>query len=310
MKCTQRLCQRTKNLKESGYCNVCDDLFEEMVKKYKALKKPRSFEQVNLDFKLLKETNDNLMSGKVVEPEVVSTLLLGGITNILCQSELVDDAMERIKELEVENLTNKTRLELLESWILKLADEETKLKVKIKQLEDTGKSSHLEPKIDALVKEVNDLKDKSLTPAVCLKSKSCSECNETFSKNFELENHMVKVHGCEQPHSCDICGKKFYLKWRLKKHGSVHSGNVKPCKYLEDGKACPYDEVGCKYNHEEKTEENSTMEGIEDDDDVNDDFCCCYCNKILETQKELIEHMGNDHIDRFSHINTNNNSSS
>jgi uncharacterized Zn-finger protein len=206
--------------------------------------------------------------------------------------------MERIKELEVENLTNKTRLELLESWILKLADEETKLKVKIKQLEDTFESSHLEPKIDALVKEVNDLKDKSLTPAVCLKCKSCSECNETFSKNFEHGNHMVKVHGCEQPHSCDICGKKFYFKWRLKKHGSVHRGNVKPCKYFEDGKTCPYDEVCCKYKHEEETEENSTMEGIEDDDDVNDDFCCCYCNKNLETQKEHIEHMGNDHIDR------------
>jgi hypothetical protein len=51
-----------------------------------------------------------------MEPEVVNTLLLGGITNILCQSVLIDDAMERIKELEVENLTNKPRLELLQSW--------------------------------------------------------------------------------------------------------------------------------------------------------------------------------------------------
>ena len=62
------------------------------------------------------------------------------------------------------------------------------------------------------------------------------------------------------------------------------------------------------YGHEEEKEEIRNIENMEDDSmehdsEVNDDYCCCYCNEILETQAELIDHMGNAHIDRFPHIN-------
>ena len=106
MKCKQRLCQRTKNLKQSGYCNVCDDLVEEMKQKHKATEKPRTFQQVELDFKLLKDVHEKLVNRKEVETHIINILLLGGINNVLCQSEVVDDTFERVKVLEVENLTS------------------------------------------------------------------------------------------------------------------------------------------------------------------------------------------------------------
>ena len=74
-----------------------------------------SFKRVELDLKLLLDTHNKLVNGKTVEPKVVNTLLLGGIVNILCQSEEFDDATDRVKALEVENVQNKFRLESLEN---------------------------------------------------------------------------------------------------------------------------------------------------------------------------------------------------
>ena len=77
----------------------------------------------------------------------------------------------------------------------------------------------MEQRIDAIGKEVNSLKEKILSPTshIDQQCNPCKECAETFEKNFELENHMVDVHGCKKSYSCDICGKKFYLQWRRKK---------------------------------------------------------------------------------------------
>ena len=122
MKCIQRMCSRTKNLQKSGYCNICDDLMENLKKKYENKEKQKTFQRVELDLKLLIDTQNKLVSGKSVEPNVVNTLLLGGITNILCQSDEFENALERVKVLERENIENKLRLESLEHWLLKLND--------------------------------------------------------------------------------------------------------------------------------------------------------------------------------------------
>ena len=85
MKCSQRLCQRNKNLKQSGYCNVCDDLIKDLKKKHEASEKKRQFGRVELDLNLLRDTHIKLVNGNRVDPDVVNILLLGGITNILRQ---------------------------------------------------------------------------------------------------------------------------------------------------------------------------------------------------------------------------------
>ena len=30
-----------------------------------------------------------------------------------------------------------------------------------------------------------------------------------------------------------------------------HAGSHKPCKYFQEGNVCPFDEVGCKFQHNE-----------------------------------------------------------
>ena len=66
MKCIQGLCQRTKNLKLSGYCNICDDLIEELKKKHEAVERQRTFSRVEIDFRLLKDTHEKLINGNKV----------------------------------------------------------------------------------------------------------------------------------------------------------------------------------------------------------------------------------------------------
>ena len=95
MKCIQGLCQRTKNLKLSGYCNICDDLIEELKKKHEAVERQRTFGRVEIDFRLLKDTHEKLINGNKVDANIVNILLLGGINNILSQSEVFDDTFER-----------------------------------------------------------------------------------------------------------------------------------------------------------------------------------------------------------------------
>ena len=102
---------------------------------------------------------------------------------------------------------------------------------------------------------------------------------------------MVNVHGCEKSNSCDICDKKFYLKWRLKKHMQSHEKEVKECKYYHEGKDCPYDEVGWKFKHTE-----DVPEAFENETE-GDDNLCYYCNTLFENQDNLIVHMTNLHMD-------------
>ena len=155
--------------------------------------------------------------------------------------------------------------------------------------------------LHAIEKEISFLKNNS-EPVCSSNAKSCKECEEKFSRNHELENHMVRVHGYEKTHTCEICRKSFYLEWRLKKHRTVHESNVRTCKYFEEGQDCPYDEIGCKYKHGEKE--------TEDSGERVDDHYCYYCNIMYNKQAELIDHMGNVHIDLFTYLRQERNSSS
>ena len=121
--------------------------------------------------------------------------------------------------------------------------------------------------------------------------------------------HMVHIHGSEKTHKCDICGKTLYLKWRLNKHTSLHEESPKPCKYVKTGQTCPFDDVGCKFEHNVADTENDKEEAEEDqspmDDELQNNFCSI-CEIGFRTQGELITHMGNKHLDLFPHIQPNN----
>ena len=101
MKCFQKLCQRTKSICSSGYCNVCDSVINDMTKKHQeASKKKSNFEKVDIDVKRMITIHTQLINGSPIDPDTVNALLLGGIVNILSQSEAFEDAENRIKALE------------------------------------------------------------------------------------------------------------------------------------------------------------------------------------------------------------------
>ena len=83
---------------------------------------------------------------------------------------------------------------------------------------------------------------------------SCKVCEDKFSENVKLELHM-NIHKIDKQEKCDDCGKVFYFKWRLKKHKEMHTDkNVKKCHYFNNDKICPYEEIGCKFQHVESLE--------------------------------------------------------
>ena len=139
----------------------------------------------------------------------------------------IDLLLKKIQELEVENVTNKSRLEALEIWSLKITESVEKI----------------EPGNDAFNRELRSEREQSI---------KCKLCKETFFKNCELENHMVTIHDSEKTYGCETCGKTFVLKWRLKKHLIIHQESVKSCKFFKEGKECPFDDIGCKFDHNDK----------------------------------------------------------
>ena len=79
----------------------------------------------------------------------------------------------------------------------------------------------------------------------------CYICAANFSINSDLEAHMKASHESTEQYECDLCDKKFVLKWRLKKHKEGHANEHKKfCHYFNNEKSCPYEEIGCKFLHQ------------------------------------------------------------
>ena len=65
--------------------------------------------------------------------------------------------------------------------------------------------------------------------------------------------HM-KSHNTIKQYSCDQCEQSFYVDWRLDKHKRMHSNSkVTSCHYYNNGKVCPYEELGCKFWHQKSS---------------------------------------------------------
>ena len=76
----------------------------------------------------------------------------------------------------------------------------------------------------------------------------CKVCEKSFSESWKLELHS-KTHEENVPFKCNICEKQFHFKWRLNKHVVSHDKNAKFCHFFNNGKKCPFEEIGCKFKH-------------------------------------------------------------
>ena len=58
----------------------------------------------------------------------------------------------------------------------------------------------------------------------------CSLCTKEFKENYELENHLLKNHGETKAYKCNECDMKFVSIWRLNKHSKGHQyGRLRKC---------------------------------------------------------------------------------
>ena len=78
----------------------------------------------------------------------------------------------------------------------------------------------------------------------------CKFCDDRFDKNSDLEVHIKAHHNTVETFKCDQCGKSFVLEWRLRKHQGIHKeGKIKKCHYFNNQKNCPFEELGCMFEH-------------------------------------------------------------
>ena len=194
MKCTQKLCSRSRNLSQNGNCSVCEDVLKNSKIAQDRINKQKTVPKVEVD----------------QYQKVVSGLLLAGVINILSQHDALEHLEEKTKVLEQENLTNRNKIEALENWVMKqdeaISDLSLKLSLKSDKIEEQM------PKIKEVPKTFE---------------KTCDVCSKTFQRNSDFENHMIDEHGVEKSFECDICRKTFLLEWRLKKHKQIHTGKIK-----------------------------------------------------------------------------------
>ena len=115
----------------------------------------------------------------------------------------------------------------------------------------------LEDKIDKIDKELKFIKKKNEDKDKEKVSRSnyeikCKLCDESFNRNSDLESHIKLSHEDHEVFQCQQCDKCFVLNWRLQKHIKLHSEEpVKTCHYFNNGRTCPFEELGCKFLHQE-----------------------------------------------------------
>ena len=170
---------------------------------------------------------------------------------------MVGEKKPSIKSLSLDILTLKEEVKQIEPLKQKVSDlmkiikdlkiRRSKVEENVKKEKQQGvlKCKICEQAFESIKKLKKHLKE--MHP----KRIACSKCDKEFVKNSDLETHVINEHAIIKKYKCDLCEKMFVLEWRLLKHRTNHMNqNRKRCHYFNNGKQCPYDEIGCMFAHE------------------------------------------------------------
>ena len=92
----ETLSKKSKKICASVNCNVCEDAMKAINDNADIEKKQEHYDTVILYMKTIVDTHNKLVKSEKVDQQLISELLLGGIINILNQSEAVDNIIKRI----------------------------------------------------------------------------------------------------------------------------------------------------------------------------------------------------------------------
>ena len=165
---------------------------------------------------------------------------------ILNTSAKVGNALERINELEAKIFDLQ---EAAAANDTNMVDKVATIETNVHDIQETFKNkielafSNIKAEIESL-KKVPKRKVSSES-----QEKSCTMCEETFVYNADLEKHMNNEHNASKDFECTVCGKRFLLEWRRKKHAQMHTVIPRTCRFFLTNMPCPFEEIGCKFSH-------------------------------------------------------------
>ena len=144
---------------------------------------------------------------------------------------------EKLRELEIIIKENREKIDQLEKMLTEMTK---KLKIKEDKFicKECGKKFSSKSELTVHIRSSHP------------KEYKCKICEKTFTDSWKIELHS-KSHEKIVPFVCNICEKKFYVEWRMKKHILSHDQKQKFCHFYNNGKDCPYYEIGCKFKHQE-----------------------------------------------------------
>ena len=138
--------------------------------------------------------------------------------------------------MESEILSNRAKIENLENWVIKQNKSIEDLDQKLSRLDKNGilvkessDTESLHKKVIGIEIDFNFLKKSSLKKNEKMEplnpktnAKKCNACDTVFSKNSDLEKHVIDEHEQEKNYKCKVCSKQFFLEWRKDKHSKMH----------------------------------------------------------------------------------------
>lgn len=202
-----------------------------------------------------------------------------------------------LKSLHSEIITLKEELNHNKKYLSELQKELKDTKEEIKHLKSIKNHNKNVPASSCS----STKSSKSNNSENSLQKVKCKICEDTFDKNWELETHIKTNHDSVEKFECDQCSKRFVLEWRLKKHQGIHIGqNIKRCHFFNNQKTCPYEEIGCMFEHSFSgncrygSNCDKTMCSFQHNrrDKL---FRCEDCDFVGKTETELGKHMDEKH---------------